>query len=368
MKEIPDLGSRYTAEVELANRAHLITYRAVDRDSGTPVVVKALRRAASSPSVLGMLQSAVAMQRSLSGRPHSPHLLEAGNVEPPSEVSFYVVREHVAGHALTGALAPGGAATPFDVVRDILRALADYVCELESRGYRHGAIVPDNVVLSDEGEVVVLDPGMAAWLLQPGQGIVPDDVQRFVAPGYLAPPFFEDVRGDQFSIAAVADALLTPLLSRGSPEGAARVSRFRSDVVARALSPSADDRYPGAAEILAAMASGAKASPASAGPSDAAAARELLARLDTADHYGVFGVEQEASFDTIRAAYFRLFSRFHPSRASEAGMAEVASELPRLSNRLGEIYATLRDPVARSSYDERLIYEKRRQSRGGSGS
>lgn len=364
MTEIPGLGSRYDLEEELPANDLLRRFRARDRESGTGVVVKALRRDAASPRVLGMLQSAVAMQRSLGGRPHSPLLVEAGQVDEPADVAFYVVRELVAGHDLGKAFREGEPPMPFDVSRDVLAELAAYVVDLESLGFRHGGLTPSNVVLTDDGEVVVLDPGMAPWLLAPGEGLPADaGARRFVAPGYLDPPYFEDVRGDQFSIAAIVDGLLAPLEVKGASSLGARVERFRKDVLARALAVAPDDRYPSAKELAAAA---EKAPKAAAAPktSDAADARALLARLDRADHYGILGVVPESSFDSIREAYFALFTRFHPTRASEPGMAEVKDELAQISNRLGEIYATLRDPVARSAYDERIVYQKRRQSHG----
>ena len=64
--------------------------------------------------------------------------------------------------------------------------------------------------------------------------------------------------------------------------------------------------------------------------------------------YDILGVTRSASQSEIRGAFLRLMKQHHPD-SSGRGSAE-----PHLASVLNRCYATLKDPEARSQYDERL--------------
>jgi DnaJ-class molecular chaperone len=67
-----------------------------------------------------------------------------------------------------------------------------------------------------------------------------------------------------------------------------------------------------------------------------------------ADHYEVLGVERDASPETIKAAYRKLASAYHPDRA-EPGEAEDRAAMMARINAANDV---LSDPARRARYDE----------------
>lgn len=69
------------------------------------------------------------------------------------------------------------------------------------------------------------------------------------------------------------------------------------------------------------------------------------------DHYKVLGVPRDASDGQIKTAYRGRVKDWHPDRNSSQRAAVVFHAVQ-------EAYETLKDPVARALYDERLRYYK----------
>lgn len=90
--------------------------------------------------------------------------------------------------------------------------------------------------------------------------------------------------------------------------------------------------------------------------SDPVAAGEIraLARLlDEFDYYALLGVPRGTNARIVRDAYYAQSRRFHPD-ANRHLDADVREAAERISKRVTEAYAILRDPRRRVLYDERL--------------
>jgi hypothetical protein len=176
------------------------------------------------------------------------------------------------------------------------------------------------------------------------------------------------------------EGLLAPLRAKGALEATRQAARITDEVLAQALKPYPGDRFATVAEFRKALEAavrkgGAMVSPPAAAkkaaPSPIAEAptveevRSLAARCADIDYYELFGVPPEAPLEDIQRHYYALLARYHPQRAQVSPFTDVREELLALSNKVNEVYSTLRDPIARSSYDERRTY--RLQGRRPSG-
>lgn len=368
------LDRRYKIVSVLGEGGIGTTFAGTDLKGGAEVVVKVLGRGLRTDAAArDRFRSAVAMQGELSEAPHSPDLLTA--VTDGAHGPLYVVRSWVAGFTLREAADPS-APIPLDVILEILSGLLGYLEELERRKLRHGGLSPRNVVLTDQGGIAVLDPGLALWVIAPGAPL-PDALEpsrRYVAPGFLVAPYDEDIRGDLFAVAQMVDELLSILVDRGAREVAVRAEKIRAEVILPGLRSSAADRYGTVAEFRAALAgdprpasgpepgeeptTGAVPSPPAAADLEATEVTELAERCGGMGLYELFDLDSSASSDRVRARYYELLARYHPARSGIPPLEGLSEPLAKISNRLSEAFATLNDPIARAAYDERRAYAR----------
>lgn len=85
---------------------------------------------------------------------------------------------------------------------------------------------------------------------------------------------------------------------------------------------------------------------------------ECVARLqvaETADHYGVLGVERHAAASRIRDAYYALARRYHPDRFRSGELQDLLRRFEEFFTRVTEAYNTLSDAERRREYDESVL-------------
>lgn len=194
--------------------------------------------------------------------PHVPQFVAGGElVRAP-----YLVVEWIEGGTLTEALA--GRAVPVEVAARYGAAIADALHSIHGQGAVHLDLKPDNIILRETGEAVLIDFGMAHHVA------VPDllaEERRFTggsAP-YVSPEQVlgtrSDPRSDLFTLGVMLYEMATGKLPFGSPQTlsglgdrlwmdpvppAARVPALPpwfQEVVLRCLEPSAERRYQSAA-------------------------------------------------------------------------------------------------------------------------
>jgi serine/threonine-protein kinase len=264
-------------------------YRARDLRLGREVAIKVL------PEQLSGDEDALARfereARAIAALSH-PNLLAIYDFGTDGAVSF-AVTELLHGQTLRAALASG--ALPWRKAADLGAALAEGLAAAHSRGIVHRDLKPDNVFLTAENRVKILDFGLARWVRNDAGGedatsapTTPDPTRPGTVlgtVGYMSP---EQVRGepaeprsDIFAFGCVLYEMLTgrpaftgssafdrmaailrdepPPPSREIPDVPAEIDR----IVARCLEKSPSRRTASAQELVAVL-----AGLASAGASD----------------------------------------------------------------------------------------------------
>ncbi|MCO4861746.1 serine/threonine-protein kinase [Cupriavidus sp. WGlv3] len=130
----------------------------------------------------------------------------------------FLTMEYLSGSSLNHVLkAPGFAGMPMARAMPIIRGMGNALAYAHERGFVHCDFKPANVFLTDNGEVKVIDFGIARGFLPPA-----DESDRTVfdpgslggmTPAYASPEMFEhrepDPRDDIFALACVTYELLS---------------------------------------------------------------------------------------------------------------------------------------------------------------
>ncbi len=194
--------------------------------------------------------------------PHIPSVhdvLDPGTGDPPA-----LVMEYLTGEDLEKRIARLGV-EPADVVLQRISGVAHGIAHAHASGVLHRDLKPSNLLFTDEGQVKILDFGLAKFSEQ----------QRFTqsgiimgTPDYMSPEQLRgedtDAKSDQYSLAATAFYLLTGQLPFESndrfrvhptlaSEYVPQISADLDRVLTRALQPDPADRY-GSVQAFAAAA------------------------------------------------------------------------------------------------------------------
>lgn len=143
--------------------------------------------------------------------------LEANN-------TAYLVMDFEEGGSLRSLIRARKASMTESEIRAIVRALADGLAQMHTRGLIHRDVKPDNIIFRDDGEPVLIDFGAAMDL----HGATSDEFDVVLTPGY-APPEQYDPRGRQGAWTDIYafGATLYELVSGEPPPSAARGGRQR---------------------------------------------------------------------------------------------------------------------------------------------
>ena len=236
-------------------------------ENGRELVMKALTRDAHSDAHERL---AFAHERWINKRVVARFF--AQNVDPPENASAsYSLSTFHTGKTLAQQLATGGYFSIPEAITcavDLLRAVG----ALHRRSIIHRDIKPENIHLGDDGQLRVLDLGVAASGFEVAEL---SHATRAGTPSYLAPELFQNVEASlQSDIYAVA-VTLYQLLSRKFPYGeiepfqtpkfgeATPVSRWRPDcpgwfenIISRGLAVDLAQRFETAEEFLLAVEQG----------------------------------------------------------------------------------------------------------------
>ena len=239
-------------------------YRVDGRDAAFPLIMK-VPRVGPGESEEGLIsyETEAMVLPALSG-PHVPRFIAVGNLAR----SPYLVTEWVDGKSLEELL-KRGALQPEEVAA-IGAAIADAVHSLHLQDAIHLDLKPENVIIKANGDVVLIDFGLAYHAHFPD---LLAEEHRFAAGSapYISPEQVlgtrSDPRSDIFSLGAVLYEMATGELPFGTPSTMAGLRdrlwldpvppRVRvpalpdwlQEVILRCLEPDAKDRYQSAAHV-----------------------------------------------------------------------------------------------------------------------
>ena len=260
---------RYELLREVGRGGFGVVWEARDRDLGRTVAFKALRARGELGREKRLLAEAEVAARL--SHPNIVTVLDVGR----SDQGVYLVQEFLSGQTLARRLETG--ALPLREALQIGVALARGLAHAHAHGVVHRDLKPENVQLCEDGQVKLLDLGMAAAL---GRRKLDGGTPAFMAPEQAdgAP---EDERTDVYALGVLLYRMLTgvapvevdPLgrprsISRGL---AVELAPTLGHLVESMLAKAPTDRPRDAGEVLAALAEIEAALPREAGSTGPAA-------------------------------------------------------------------------------------------------
>jgi predicted Ser/Thr protein kinase len=207
---LPKTIGRYEVLEQVGRGSMGVVYKARDPRLGRIVAIKTI----SFAFPLGAEEEDEFLKRffheaQIAGRLNHPNIVTIYDVSEKGEESdSYIAMELVTGINLHELIA-GGGRLPLSQVADVVAQLASALDYAHQNGVVHRDIKPANILLTEAGQVKILDFGIArldtGGLTRPGR--------FFGTPNYMAPEQVTgievDGRSDQFSLAVILYQLLT---------------------------------------------------------------------------------------------------------------------------------------------------------------
>jgi serine/threonine protein kinase len=184
-----------------------------------------------------------------------PNIASIRKVGQEAGLPYIVTRAIEKGQSLAAKLNQPWAV---DAAADVVMQAGQALEHAYNKGVIHGALSPENIIVQDDGRVLVNDLGLSELRALAG-GWVKGTASPFVAPerreGKPA-----DARADVYSLAAILYGLLTQRTPQVVKGEVLPPSRFNTDVpqamdqvLVKALNPAPADRYPDVKAFLAAL-------------------------------------------------------------------------------------------------------------------
>jgi len=239
-------------------------YRVTGPQADFPMMMKVPRVGQGQPveGIVGFEMEAMMLERLRS--PFVPRFVAAGDLSRDA----YLVTEWIEGRSLETLV--GQAPLPVERVASIGAAVAEALDSLHQQDAIHLDIKPDNVLLRDDGRVVLIDFGLSHHARLPD--LLAEEMRRAVGSApYISPEQVlgvrNDPRSDQFALGVTLYELATGELPFGSPSSVSglrdrlwleprpprainpEVPPWLQEVILRAMDPMPDRRYPSIAQM-----------------------------------------------------------------------------------------------------------------------
>jgi serine/threonine protein kinase len=238
------LARRYVLGSELGRSGTGMVWEAHDQVLDRTVAVKVLRPSlADDPAFTSSLRRVAETVSSVSG-PGLARLLDVGQ---DRGVSF-LVREHVRGASLRAVVERAGGRLGPDEAAGIMLPVLEGLGSAHAAGLLHLDLKPDNVIVADPGDVRLTDLGLGPAV---SAAYPPDEAAAVLGIDTPAPEQLAGATLDERTDVFLAGALLHELLTAEPPPviGGARsldagIPPELRAVIAKALAPRPEDRYP----------------------------------------------------------------------------------------------------------------------------
>ncbi|MBQ8498831.1 serine/threonine-protein kinase [Chlamydia sp.] len=231
--------ANYLLTRELSRKVGLTVYQGIDERSSRPVVIKTL----VSPGIhdqrflRAFEKEARIMQ--LVDHPAFVRLEEIGEWER----GRYFVSEYILGNSLRESILSSQIA--LDKAISIVLQIAQAITTLHQHQVLHLDIKPENVVLSQLGEIKLIDYGLSAW-----------QFNHWGSPAYMSPEQSRQETlspaSDVYALGLLAYELIIGQLSLGKVYLSLLPSKI-SKILTRALQPSPAARFPSMREFALAL-------------------------------------------------------------------------------------------------------------------
>jgi serine/threonine protein kinase len=262
LADLPD--ARYSLLEELGRGGMGAVYRGVDELLGREVAIKV----AHAPVGAGgaALAERLRAEARVLARLEHPGIIPVHDAGVLGDGRIFYVMKLVHGRTLTGVL---DRIPDLDRRLDILERVVEAAAFAHGQGVVHRDLKPDNIMVGDFGEVLVMDWGVAKVLgaaeagsattpaTGPG-GTAPGTVMG--TPGFMAPEQSSagpvDSRADVYALGAVLVFLVTGTMSTEAIPAerllgeVGTVPRRLRAIAERCLAPEPADRYADAAEVV----------------------------------------------------------------------------------------------------------------------
>ena len=242
-------GTRYKIEEVIGAGGTGTVYKAHDTLLGMPVAIKVLSpKLAKDKGAIATLKEEARIAMQLSHR----HIVRLHNLQTAG-ATYFLVMEYVEGQSLRQVIT-AYTKLPLDSVAQIVEVCADALSYAHRHGIVHKDLKPDNMLLTEDGVLKIIDFGIAALV----------DAQRaggdiMGTPAYMSPEQLAgaalDARTDVFSMGVIVYELLTGCLPfrrdvviKGVHEasGLAHFTDLPAGImesVAKAMAPNRDERW-----------------------------------------------------------------------------------------------------------------------------
>ena len=254
-------------ERQLADGRHTRLFVARDRQGGEPVVLK-FPKPGTLPEA--DLRAILLREAFIGQHVDSPHLGRTLPVDPARQSRLYNVQPFYEGGTLHGRLSRG---EPIPMAEGVAIAacIARAVMALHRQGVIHRDIKPDNVILTADGGVKLIDLGVAKVERVEETGARAPGTPGFVAPEMFAGDSDGDEKTDQFALGVTLYRLFADEAPWGAVDPDSRppyerptsLTRRRPDAPAwleaaimRAIAPDPAHRWADVQDLVQALESG----------------------------------------------------------------------------------------------------------------
>jgi serine/threonine protein kinase len=229
-----------------------VVFSGQEPDSQQPVSIKILPRVlGQDPEIAKRFE---ALSRAIRQLNH-PNIVAVRKMAAESGLPYMVTRTIEKGQNLAARLSQPW---PVDAAADVVMQAGQALEHAYNKGVVHGSLSPDNILVQDQGRILVAGFGLSELLEMVGARSQAED-SPYLAPERLAGKP-ADARTDVYSLGAILYRLLAgraPQVVRGQVLPPSRfnpdVPQAMDQVAIRALAPAPQDRYPDVKAFVAAL-------------------------------------------------------------------------------------------------------------------